>query len=132
MFALVLVGLMSLAQGASIDHEPVAIVAEATQSGDHDQARRPPASLSGPVRLSFGSPVGKNPFGYVFVPDRPGWERVPARPLQPGTDGKRPRVVCGLTIWEADPELDGNMPRVTPEPGIDFTIRRITPSICRD
>lgn len=132
MVALVLVGLMSLAPGASVDNEPVAIIADAAQPGDHDQATRPPASLPGPVRLSFGSPVGKNPYGYVFMPDRPGWERVPARPLQPGTNGKRPRVVCGLTIWEVDPELDANMPRVTPEAGIDFTIRRIIPPICRN
>lgn len=132
MVALVLVGLMSLAQGASLDNEPVAIIADAAQSGDPDQSTRPPASLSGPVRLSFGSPVGKNPFGIVFMPGRPGRESAPARPLQPGTNGKKSRVVCGLTIWEVDPELDANMPRVAPEPGIDFTIRRIIPSICRN
>jgi hypothetical protein len=123
---------MSLAHGAPLDNEPVAIITDATGSGDPDQATRPPASLSEPVRLSFRSPVGKNPFGKVFMRGGPGWESVPARPLQPGTNGKRPRVVCGLTIWEVDPEFDANMPRVTPEPGIDFTIRRIIPSICRN
>ena len=132
MVALVLVGLMSLAQGASLDNEPVAIIADAAPSGDPDQATSPPASLSGPVRLSFGSPVGKNPFGIVFMPGRPGRESAPARPLQPGTNGKKPRVVCGLTIWEVDPQLDANTLRVAPEPGINFTIRRIIPPICRD
>ena len=132
MIALVLVSLMSIAQGAPLDNGPVAITADAVESGDPDQTTNPPPSVPGRVRLSFGNPLGKNLLGNVFTRSRPVEESVPARQLPPGTKGARPRVVCGLTIWEVDPELDANMRRVTPERGIDFTIRRIIPSVCRE
>jgi hypothetical protein len=132
MIAIVLVGLMSIAQGAPVDNGPVAIAADAVESGNPDQTTSPPPSLPGRVRLSFGDPPGRNPFGNVFMHSRPVGESVPTRQFPPGTKGARPRVVCGLTIWEVDPEFDANMRRVTPEQGIQFTIRRIIPSVCRD
>jgi len=132
MIALVLVGLMSIAQGAPVDNGPVAIAADAVESGNPDQTTSPPPSVPGRVRLSFGNPLGKNPFGNLFMRSRPVGESVPARQLPPGTKGARPSVVCGLTIWEVDPGFDANMRRVTPEQGIQFTIRRIIPSVCRD
>jgi hypothetical protein len=42
-----------------------------------------------------------------------------------------PRVVCGLTVWQVDPDFDAKI-RITPPntEGVDFTIRRITPPPC--
>jgi hypothetical protein len=130
MIALVLVGLMSIAPGAPLDNGPVAITADAVEPGNPDQTTSPPPSVQGRVRLSFGNRLGENPFGNVFTRSRSVGEGVPARQLTPGTAAARRRVVCGLTIWEVDPEFDPNMRRVTPEQDIQFAIRRIIPSVC--
>jgi len=132
MIALVLVGLMSIAQGAALDNGPVANAADAVESGNSAQTTSPPPSVQGRVRLSFGNRLGENPFGNVFTRSRPVGESVPARQLPPGTKGARPSAVCGLTIWEVDPSFDPNMRRVTPDQDTQFTIRRILPSVCRE
>jgi hypothetical protein len=52
-----------------------------------------------------------------------------------------PQVVCGLTMWQVDPETDpkirqsarsaqGQKPNAIRQP--DFKIRRIAPTVCRD
>lgn len=52
-----------------------------------------------------------------------------------------PHVVCGLTMWQVDPETDpkirqsappapGQKPNAIRQP--DFKIRRIAPTVCRD
>ena len=52
-----------------------------------------------------------------------------------------PRVVCGLTMWQVDPETDPKIRQPAPvAPGLkphdirqpDFKIRRIAPTVCRD
>jgi len=98
MITLVLVGLMSLAQGARLDNAPVAITADAVEPGNPDQTTSPPPSVPGRVRLSFGDLLGKNPFGSVFTRSGSVGEGVPVWQLTPGTKGARPSVVCGLTI----------------------------------
>jgi len=42
-----------------------------------------------------------------------------------------PRTVCGLTIWNVDPNLDPRM-RLTPPqpPNVTYTIQKITPPVC--
>jgi hypothetical protein len=52
-----------------------------------------------------------------------------------------PQVVCGLTMWQVDPETDPKIRQsAQPAPGLkpnaiqrpDFKIRRIAPTVCRD
>ena len=70
MITLVVVGLMSLAQGAPLDNGLVAITADAVQPGNPDQTTSPPPSVQGRVRLDFGNRLGENPFGNVFTRSR--------------------------------------------------------------
>jgi hypothetical protein len=42
-----------------------------------------------------------------------------------------PRVVCGMVVIPADPAFDPGMQRVTPPPGVRYTIRATAPSVCR-
>jgi hypothetical protein len=54
---------------------------------------------------------------------------------------RNPQVVCGLTMWQVDPETDPKIRQsAQPAPGLkpnaiqrpDFKIRRIAPTACRE
>jgi hypothetical protein len=45
----------------------------------------------------------------------------------------QPRVVCGMTLVPAKPDLDPKMVHQRPpEPNVDYKIRALTPRICRE
>jgi hypothetical protein len=48
-----------------------------------------------------------------------------------GTTGAKPRVVCGMTIIEANPRIDPKMALEAPKPpDVRYTIRAIDPPVC--
>lgn len=130
MVAAVLVSLMGLWPSVSIENGSSPTMSESVQIDHADDTTRQSGNPPGSVRLSFKHPSGKAPFPKVFFPPQKVTAGTQARLRQPGTNGDRPRVVCGLTVWEVDPEVDPNMPRFSPEPGIDFRIRRVIPKVC--
>jgi len=53
--------------------------------------------------------------------------------LEPATTMQRARTVCGLTVWNVDPDIDPRV-RLTPPqpPAATFAIRRLTPPVCQE
>lgn len=43
-----------------------------------------------------------------------------------------PRVLCGLTLWPVDPDLDSKMRVPSSDRDVDSKIRRVVPSVCHD
>jgi len=41
------------------------------------------------------------------------------------------RVLCGLTLLQADPSIDASMSKPLSDPTVDPKVRRIEPTICR-
>jgi len=87
----------------------------------------------------IGSPSPKPTYRFRFTPEQPPVQD-PAKPtLVPPAEN--PRVVCGLTMWQVDPETDPKIRQsAQPAPGLqpnaiqrpDFKIRRIAPTVCRE
>ena len=48
-----------------------------------------------------------------------------------GLAAARPRVVCGLLIWEVDPDVDRGIHLPVPDGRAEFKIQRIVPPVCR-
>jgi hypothetical protein len=48
-----------------------------------------------------------------------------------GLAAARPRIVCGLLIWEVDPDVDPGIQLPVPDGRADFKIQRIVPPVCR-
>ena len=80
----------------------------------------------------------RHPFGNLFT----GQLKVDQRSTSPTTAfslGQRPaqrraqepRLVCGMTLIPADPNLDPAIRRPVPEHGPKFTIQTIQPPACR-
>ena len=94
-----------------------------------------------PAATASGQPVSK-PFRELFrvqpapppdllhVQDR---LRDRLHSLEAATTMQRPRTVCGLTVWNVDPDLDRRM-RLTPPqpPEATFAIRKLTPPVCQE
>ena len=51
-------------------------------------------------------------------------------PTAPGARNAAPNILCGMTIVPADPKVDRAM--VKPAPNGTFTLRTITPPVCRE
>lgn len=43
-----------------------------------------------------------------------------------------PRVVCGLTMYEVNSDIDAKIIVAAPNRSVDFKVRRIVPSTCRE
>jgi hypothetical protein len=102
----------------------------------------PAEAQTPPATASIVPPSKNDPFLKVFqtpqapTPDpRNGTQELTAPPVE------NPRVICGLTMWEVDPNTDPKIrPSVSPTPGPtpnshkkpDFKIRRIIPTLCRE
>jgi len=54
--------------------------------------------------------------------------------VPPGAPGVKTRsVVCGLTIWNVDPDLDPRIRLRPPQPpNVTYAIRRVTPPVCQE
>ena len=84
-------------------------------------------AVSKPVRQLFSLEPTAPPDPFHFqdlVRDR---DRFPQGSIQP----QQPRTVCGLTIWDVDPDLDPRMRIAPPQPpSVTYAIRKITPPVC--
>ena len=91
--------------------------------GPKTEAPSPPPSF-----LVDNTPA-KDPFGHIFVKPlvRPGGAQADVRPLD-----AQPRVVCGLTLVPARPELDPKIaPQQEPQRNREYKIQTISPRVCR-
>jgi hypothetical protein len=60
---------------------------------------------------------------------RQGRTRVPSDPAFVS----RPRTVCGLTVWNIDPDLDPRIRLKPPQPpNVTYTIQKISPPVCQE
>jgi len=76
-------------------------------------------------------PPAKAPFANLFrtqraMPSVPGTERSgPARSMT-----SNPRIVCGLTLWQPNPNIQSKVRLAVPAQDVDFKIHRLLPSTC--
>jgi len=82
-------------------------------------------AVSKPVRQLFTIQAATPPDPLHFQERLRDLARHTASPI------KQSRTVCGLTIWDIDPDLDPRM-RLTPPqpPNVTYTIQKITPPLC--
>jgi hypothetical protein len=89
-----------------------------------------PVAAASPQPLQTSPAPEKDPFKRLFVvpPAQDGGAQPDAR-----LTGGQPRVVCGMTLVPAKPEVDPKMVRPRePEPNREYKIRTISPRICRE
>ena len=109
---------------------PAPAAAQQTKAAVPPEPAPQRAQLAGPeVRLD--TQPQKGPYARLFT--APEIEIQPQRQepqVQP--QPKSPRVVCGMTVIQADPSVDPRMviPRV--DDGPRHAIRTITPPVCRE
>lgn len=78
------------------------------------------SSTAGPTLFS----TERDPFRHVFaVPSPVGLATHPTPP--------REQVICGMRVITPDPSIDRSMAMHLPQKGVQFTIRTLTPRICR-
>lgn len=75
----------------------------------------------------------RNPCAKLFV--TPDAKTVHVTPIPGAPAGVRlnhptPKIICGMTVLEANPDIDRRM--IVPPPSGDFKIRIIEPTICRN
>ncbi len=82
-----------------------------------------PAAQSGWQRKS-------NPYSGLFQPAplvKPSERSQAAQPSTPAT----PKVVCGMTVFPADPSIDPKFTITPPDRKTKYTMRAIDPAICK-
>ena len=83
--------------------------------------------------LSIVPPVRKNPYAGLFPVARATARQRPTDPSAAArTPASTPRVVCGMTMWQVDPELDARIRIAAPSHGVESRIQRIEPPSCRE
>jgi hypothetical protein len=94
----------------------------------------PASTLTTPeVQISFVEPRSadrKNPYRDLFAIS-PHFRDPRAARVPHGLAAASPRVVCGLQIWEVDPDVDPGIHLPVPDRRADFKIQRIVPPVCR-
>jgi hypothetical protein len=114
MHVAVVVGALGLASAHVAVQEPVA-----------------PEPSTSETTQSFPTP-SKNPYSHLFaVPSAP--QSLPGSAARVRPMEAQPRVVCGMTLVPAKPDLDPKMVHQRPpEANVDHKIRVLTPRICRE
>jgi hypothetical protein len=88
----------------------------------------PPSSET--PKITVAPPPSKQPFTNIFV--TPGEELSRSRPVA-DSGNAQPRIVCGMTLVPARPELDPKMvAQGPPQPTIEYKARAIRPRVCRE
>jgi hypothetical protein len=79
------------------------------------------------ARARFGAlrPSQSNPYRKLFEPPK----SVGAATQNRAADTRR-KVVCGMTVVQADRSIDPKMPRTPPSNTGEYTLRVIDPPIC--
>lgn len=71
-----------------------------------------------------------NPYSGLFQPAplvRPSERSQATQPSTPAT----PKVVCGMTVFPADPSIDPKFAVTPPDRATKYTMRAIDPTICK-
>jgi hypothetical protein len=88
--------------------------------------------LAGDAAAQQVGPVAK-PFQRLFHAKAIGSQgRASSYPPGVLRSPSSPRVVCGLTVWEVDPNLDRKIRLPQSDQKPDYKIRRLNPPICSD
>jgi hypothetical protein len=80
--------------------------------------------VAGSAQLPSTQPAKKNPYARLF----PAPTIVASVRTEPQTASQ---TVCGMTVVDVDPKLDGKIRVPARRPSADYKIRRIVPSNCR-
>ena len=70
-----------------------------------------------------------NPFGKLFGAKPTPKVSPPARPTRPSAE--KPTVVCGMRLFPADPAVDPKIRVNVARSDIHFTMRSVSPPVCR-
>ena len=122
----------------SIKHRASVIALVAAVSSTAQTGTPPPApsvpELKAPQLIRapiFGEPAEsgsrvKKAYEVLFQARRRSTDVTP-KPAPP-----QPSIVCGLTIWNVDPDLDPRIRLRPPQPpNVTYTIQKITPPVCQ-
>jgi hypothetical protein len=130
MIATIFLGVVGTMASLSLEGRSAAVGIQTAEMGGRDTVAQEPAEPSTQVRVPLGTAPRKDLFSKLFRPSGEPLITAPERAYLPGTNGAKPRVVCGLTIWEVDPGLDAGIRRAVPDRGVEYAIRRLRPSVC--
>ena len=73
----------------------------------------------------------KDPYGKLFRLRQRPFDSPAVAPVQ-GSAALNMRVVCGLTIVQADPAIDRGFAVKAPDTTTEFKLRKIEPPVCRE
>jgi hypothetical protein len=117
----------------------VLIVVAATQASSSKPAVPEPAGPAPITLTAEGLPataVGTDAYKKLFTVSEDAMQKArtqAAAELQRHAARTQPRVVCGMTVIQADPEVDPKIVhRPAPSPTTTFHIKRIPPPACAD
>jgi len=100
--------------------------------GAGDQALQPPTPQP---RQATQDPTPSESAPAIFAPSAKSSRqlfRLQDAVTPPSEARGEPRVLCGLTLWPVDPDLDSKMRVPSPDRDVDSKIRRVVPSVCHD
>lgn len=114
----------ALVIGITTSGVPAAVYA--APSSDRVSQTQLPAIAASLPRTKLRS----NPYSRLFPV--PGVEAVAQpQPTPRRAPAAEPKVVCGMTLIPADPQIDPRFAIPIPQDGTRFTIRAIEPPVCR-
>jgi hypothetical protein len=93
------------------------------------QKARPGDPVARSFRLDSGKPPSKDPYARLFSlsPGQSGLGRSNAVEALKTT---KPKTVCGLTIWNVEPDLDPRSLLRPRGPRVDYKIGKLAPPVC--
>jgi hypothetical protein len=107
----------------------VALMSGAVVSADQSPAKPQATPQFGALRPAQSA----DPYRKLFDVHRKLFDvREPSAAVpKPAPDSSpRPKVVCGMTMIPADPNIDPKMPAAPRSDGTNYTIRAVEPPIC--
>lgn len=113
----------------------LAAIAPAAQFATRCVSSTPSSARPAPQEhppLPVVRPRERNPYAKLFVTADAKKGQVTPAPGAPAgrVNHPTPKTICGLTVLEANPDIDRRM--IVPAPSGDFKIRRLEPTICRN
>jgi len=79
---------------------------------------------------AFAGQLSSKPYKQLFDPQASAKEALRQAPAQ-GKVPPRPKLVCGMVIVPADPNVDPKMAKTPQQSGVEYKIRVIEPPICK-
>jgi hypothetical protein len=95
------------------------------------QTAQPAAPRASTSELPEALQRRKDPFAGVFTGLTPSTPiLIDVAPRLPPEPPDAPRVVCGIIVIPASPDVDPGIVRAVPPSDVEFAIRRVTPEPC--